>query len=88
MKSLKRLMVVAMVAVLIGAPATASAWQIIYTVCQWYNADDNCYKCSNYFSVRSEEEAQKKCKGATPNFFPSVGALQAWMISNCTCDHD
>ncbi len=88
MTSLKSLLVAVMVAVLIGAPATAPAYQIIYTVCQWFNAEDNCYKCSDYFSVRSEEEAQKKCKGATPNYFPSVGRLQAWMISNCTCDHD
>jgi len=88
MKSVKRWLVVVMVAVMLVAPVTASAQRIIYTVCQWYSADDNCYKCSDYFSVRSEDQAQKKCRAGTPHYFPSVGALQAWMISNCTCDHD
>jgi hypothetical protein len=88
MKSLKTVIVLVMATVLIVVPSMASAQQIIYTLCQWFNAEKNCYRCSDYFSVRSEEQAQKKCKGGTPFYFPSVGALQAWMISNCTCDHD
>ncbi len=88
MKSLKRLLVGVMVAAVLLVPAAVSAQQIIYTVCQWYSAEGNCYKCSDYFSVRSEAQAQKRCKGATPYYFPSVGALQAWMIGNCTCDSD
>ncbi|MDQ7782772.1 MAG: hypothetical protein RDU20_07825 [Desulfomonilaceae bacterium] len=88
MNSLKRLVVVVMAVFLVAAPVAASAQQIIYTLCQWYDADRNCYKCSDYFSVRSQAEAEKRCKGATPYYFPSVGAMQAWKISNCTCDHD
>ena len=86
MKSLRKLLVLA--AMLIAVPATTSAQQIIYTICQYYDADNNCYKCSDYFSVRSEAQAKKKCKGGDPFYFPSVGALQAWMVSHCTCDHD
>jgi hypothetical protein len=89
MKSMKRLLVLVMVAILLGASAApVSAQRIIYVVCQWFSAEKNCYKCSDYFSVRSEAQAQKRCRSGTPFYFPSVGALQGWMIGNCTCDHD
>jgi len=88
MVSMRKIFVMAVAAVFLGLSSFASAQQIIYVVCQSYKASKNCYKCSNYFSVRSEDQAQKRCRGATPNYFPSVGALQAWMLANCTCDDD
>lgn len=88
MVSFRKLFIMTVAAVFLGLASMASAQQIIYVVCQSYSASKNCYRCSDYFSVRSEEQAQKKCRGATPFYFPSVPALQTWMISNCTCDED
>jgi hypothetical protein len=87
MNTLKKLFVLGAMVLFLGMPNLASS-RIIFTVCQWYNVEKNCYRCSDYFSVRSEEEAKRKCKGGTPYYFPSVGALHGWMIGNCTCDHD
>jgi DNA phosphorothioation-dependent restriction protein DptG len=88
MRSLRKLFVVGVVASLLGMPSFAYSQQIIFTLCRWYNAEKNCYRCSDYFSVRSEEQAKRKCKGGTPYYFPSVFALQSWMIANCTCGED
>lgn len=88
MKSMRKLLVLMVAVVLLVIPSIASAYQIIYTLCQWYDVEKNCYHCSDYFSVRSEEEAQRKCRGATPYYFPSVGALHSWMLGNCTCDKE
>lgn len=69
------------------------AWSqpnIIFVVCRHYNADKNCYVCSDYFSVRTEEEAQKKCarRNGDPYYFPSVGRVFAWKVSHCTCEEE
>jgi hypothetical protein len=87
MSSMKRLFVLGVVLTFLALPSLASP-RIIFTLCQWYNTEKNCYSCSDYFSVRSEEEAQRKCRGGTPYYFPSVGALHGWMISHCTCADD
>jgi hypothetical protein len=63
----------------------------IYVVCRKFVAERNCYKCSDYFHVRSEDEAKKKCgkKGySEANYFGSMRSLQRWILPNCTCDND
>lgn len=88
MNAMKKLFVLGLVVALVAVPSLASPQRVIYTLCRWYNAEKNCYRCSDYFSVRSEEQAQRRCRGGTPYYFPSVGALHGWMISNCTCGDD
>lgn len=95
MRYLRSMFLVAMVVLSFGIPISASAQaigQVIYTVCRKYMVERNCYVCSKYFAVRSESEAQAKCSrwGADedPFYFPSVGAVFAWKLPNCTCDSD
>lgn len=87
MNSIKKVFVLAATVLLLGLPNVASSQRVIFTICQWYNVEKNCYRCSDYFSVRSEDEARRRCRGGTPYYFPSVGALHGWMVGNCTCDH-
>lgn len=72
-------------------PAPAQMGSTIYVVCRKHVPERNCYKCAEYFHVRSEDEAKKKCgkKGySEANYFGSMGALQRWILPNCTCDND
>ncbi len=95
MRCLRNMFLAAMVVLSFGIPNLAlgqGPGRIIYTVCRKYVVDRNCYKCSKYFAVRSESEAQAKCSrwGADedPYYFPSVGRVFAWKLPNCTCDSD
>lgn len=92
MKMLRRLFMALTALVFLAMPLPAvSQPQIIFVVCWKYVADKNCNKCSKYFSVRSEEEAQRRCKKmgfAEPNYFPSTQHVFRWMLSHCTCDED
>lgn len=92
MRYLRNMFLAAMVLLSFGIPNLVFGQRIIYTVCRKYMVERNCYKCSNYFAVRSEAEAQAKCArwGADedPYYFPSVGRVFSWKLPNCTCDHD
>jgi hypothetical protein len=86
MKIMLRLLVVAILAVSIALPE--AAWSQVFTVCRKYNPDKNCYICTDYFTVSSEEEAQARCakRGMDEAFyFPGVGAVARWKLGNCTC---
>jgi hypothetical protein len=85
MNATRKIFVLGLVVALVALPGVASPQRVIYTVCQWFNTEKNCYRCSDYFTVRSEQEAQRRCRGGTPYYFPSVGALFGWMQGNCTC---
>jgi hypothetical protein len=86
MKTILTLLVLAILAVFIVLPEVA--WPQVFTVCRKYNPDKNCYICTDYFSVSSEEEAQARCarRGMDEAFyFPGAGAVAAWKLGNCTC---
>ncbi len=53
--------VMAMFVWLLFAPPVPARAQIgdVYVVCRKFVAERNCYKCSDYFHVRSEDEAKK-----------------------------
>lgn len=64
---------------------------VVYTVCKLFDPESNCNRCSDYFTVRSEEEAQNKCARAGYDdvyYFPSVSRVYSWMGGNCTCDSE
>jgi hypothetical protein len=91
MKRLRAIILIVMAVVLFGLPELASSQRVIYVVCRKYVAEQNCNKCSDYFSVQNEDEAIRKCKKkgyAEPNYFPSVGRIRAWVLSHCTCGDD
>jgi hypothetical protein len=94
MRFLRNMFLAAMMVLSFGIPnlALGQPGRVIYTVCRKFVVDRNCYKCSNYFAVRSESEAQAKCSrwGADedPYYFPSVGRVFSWKLPNCTCDSD
>jgi len=89
--SIRRIVVALAALFMFGFPVLAySQPQIIFVVCRKYDASGNCHKCSDYFSVRSEEEAQRKCgkRGADTYFVPSVQAMFRWKVSHCTCEEE
>lgn len=64
---------------------------VVYTVCKFFDPERNCNKCSDYFTVRSEDEAQDKCsRGGYEDayYFPSVSRVYSWMGGHCTCGND
>jgi hypothetical protein len=91
MKRLRTFIVAAMALFVFGLPQVGYCQRVIYVVCWKYVVDQNCNKCSDYFSVQTEDEAIRKCKQrgyAQPNYFPGVGAIRAWVLSHCTCGDD
>ena len=86
MKLILKLFVLAVLVVCFALPEIA--WPQVYTVCRKYNPDKNCYICTGHFSVSTEDEAQARCakRGMDEAFyFPSIGAVAAWKLGNCTC---
>jgi len=64
---------------------------IVYTVCKIFDPGRNCNRCSDYFTVRSEDEAQNKCAKSGYEdvyYFPSVSRVYSWMGGHCTCGGD
>ena len=86
MKNLVKIFVVTAAAILFALPDLACSTPVL-VVCRRYVAEGNCHKCSDYFYVNSEDEAQRRCDklGATPYYFPGVGAMEFWMRGNCPC---
>jgi hypothetical protein len=87
MKKFTKLFIAILFVVFSGVLEIASS-QPILAVCRTYVANKNCYKCSDYFSVRSQDEAEERCSQMgydETNYFPSVGAIAAWKLGNCTC---
>lgn len=87
MKSVRRIIVAALVVAMLGLPVVASA-RIIYVVCAGWDAQKNCTHCSDYFSVQSEAQAEERCRSMglpTPNYFPSVQRVFDWKRPNCSC---
>ena len=84
-QALKVLMVVVAV-ILFAVPDWAACSQVL-VVCRRFIADGSCYKCSDYFYVDSEDEAQSRCGelGADPYYFPGIGRMAFWMRGNCSC---
>ncbi len=86
MKLMLKLLVVAILAVSFALPEVA--WSQVYFVCRKYNPDKNCYICTSQSSTSTEEDAQARCakRGMDEAFyFPSIGAVAAWKLPNCTC---
>lgn len=87
MRTLRMIVLSAIMIVMLAIPSIVSA-QIIYVVCAGYDARRNCNHCSDYFSVQTEEEAQKRCEAMglpTPHYFRSVQAIFNWKRPNCSC---
>jgi hypothetical protein len=85
-KYIIRLFLIAIVAVSIALPELA--WSQVYFVCRKYNPEKNCFICTDYSSTSSEEDAQARCANRgldEAHYFPSVGAVAAWKLGNCTC---
>jgi hypothetical protein len=86
MKYMLRIAILAILAISLVLPELA--WSQVYFVCRKYNPDKNCFICTNYSSTSSEEEAQARCANRgldEAHYFPSVGAVFAWKLGNCTC---
>ncbi len=86
MKLMRRILVIAILAVFVALPEVA--WSQVYFVCRKYNPDKNCFICTNYSSTSSEEDAQARCakRGMDEAFyFRNVGAAFRWKLPNCTC---
>jgi hypothetical protein len=84
-KWLKVLMVVVAV-ILFAVPEWACSQVLV--VCRRFIADEACYRCSDYFYVDSEDEAQSRCGelGADPYYFPGIGRMAVWMRGHCSCE--
>jgi len=85
MKGLKILM--ALVAITLFAVPDWACSQVL-VVCRRFIADKGCHKCSDYFYVNSEDEAQQRCGklGGDPFYFPGVGRMSFWMRGHCSCE--
>ncbi len=85
MRRMLLVLAIGLVAVLFTVPDQASSQ--VLTVCRRFVADRSCYKCSEYFYVDSEDEAQQRCAklGAQPYYFPGVRAMERWILGNCPC---
>ncbi len=89
MKTWRKFLLIAVTVISFGLPATAHS--IVFVVCRKFVPEKGCYKCSSYFSVQNEDEAQRKCARmgySEPNYFGSVGAVFRWMLPNCDCGDD
>ncbi len=86
MKNLLGTVAVVAAAILFALPDMTFSAQVL-VVCRRYVTEGNCHKCSDYFYVNTEDEAQSRCGklGATPYYFPGVGAMEFWMRGNCPC---
>jgi hypothetical protein len=85
MKNLPKIFLVVVAAILFTVPETACSQ--ILTVCRRFIAAESCYKCSDYFYVNSEDEAQSRCAQlrARPYYFRSFRAYERWLLGNCPC---
>jgi hypothetical protein len=86
MKFIIKLFVTAIMAASFALPEVA--WSQVYFVCRKYNPTKNCFICTDYSSTSSEEDAQARCASRgldEAHYFPSVGAVFAWKLGNCTC---
>ncbi len=86
MNALRIVVVAAVVLSLVTMPT--GAWAIYYWLCSGRDMDNDCNKCSDYFSKPSREAAEEKCKKmGFPDAmgFPTLGNLFAWERVNCTC---
>ena len=83
---MKRLKILTAVMALILLTSDWACSQIL-VVCRRFVADQSCHKCSDYFYVNSEDEAQQRCGklGAQPFYFPGVERMSFWMRRNCSC---
>jgi len=91
MRRLAKLLIPIVALGIFAIPEFASSQRVIYVVCRQYVPEKGCYKCSDYFSVQTEDEAVRKCgrRGYDePNYFRSVNAIRRWVLSNCTCGDD